>query len=235
MFENSTLVTTLLSVLLLGSYFFLVSTKTNYDQLDCKKYAKQRLVKPGNKVEGVLFVPDDPVKKVLLGLIYSERWYIKAAVYQLTDPDLFDALIDAHRRGVKIEIITDKSCLASKHEKITELRSYDIPVYVYGEKYYSIMHNKFWVFGQNLCNKKIIWSGSANATISGTTRNEENVLIDDRYDVVKLYDEKFDRLKKKIALMAKPKDRKISRINQPFFLRYLYDARSVLRPNWIFK
>ena len=117
MFENSTVVTTLLSALLLGSYFFLVSTKTNYDQLDCKKYAQLRLVKLGNRVEGVFFVPDDPVKKILLGLIYSERWYIKAALYQLTDPDIFDALIDAHRRGVKVEIITDKSCLISKYGK----------------------------------------------------------------------------------------------------------------------
>lgn len=234
MFENSTIATTLLSVFLLGSYFFLVSTKTNYDQLECKKYAKHRLVKSGNKVEGVFFVPDDPVKKILLGLIYTERWYIKAAVYQLTDPDLFDALIDAHRRGVKIEIITDKSCLASKHEKISELRSYEIPVYVYGEKFYSIMHNKFWVFGKNLCNKKIIWSGSANATISGTTRNEENVLVDDRADVVKLYDDKFDRLKKKISIMAKPSGKKNSSANQPY-LRYLYNMRYMLRPGWIFK
>lgn len=233
MFENSTIATALLSVLLLGSYFFLVSTQTNYDHHDCKKYAKQRLVKLGNKVEGVLFVPDDPVKKVLLGLIYSERWYIKAAVYQLTDADLFDALIDAHHRGVKIEIITDKSCLASKHEKITELRSYGIPVYVYGQKYYSIMHNKFWVFGRNLCNKKIIWSGSANATLSGTTRNEENVLIDDRFDVVKLYDEKFDRLKKKITPMAKPKI--VYRPQAHPYVRYLYELCSMLRPRWIFK
>jgi len=235
MFENSTMVTTLLSTLLLGSYFFLVFTKTNYDQLECKKYARHRLVKPGNKVEGVFFVPDDPVKKILLGLIYSEQWSIKAALYQLTDPDLFDALVDAHRRGVKIEIITDKSCLASKHEKITELRRYDIPVYVYGEKFYSIMHNKFWVFGKNLCNKRIIWSGSANATMSGTTRNEENVLVDDRLDMVKLYDEKFDRLKKKIAPLVKPTGRSVSRSCQSSYLRYLYDMRSLLRPSWIFK
>ena len=120
-------------------------------------------------------------------------------------------------------------------EKITELRNHDIPVYVYGEKFYSIMHNKFLVFGKNLGNKRIVWTGSANATISGTTRNEENVRVDDRFEIVKLYDEKFDRLKKKIGLVAKSNRKRASRSTQPSFLRYLYDLRSMLRPIWIFK
>jgi phosphatidylserine/phosphatidylglycerophosphate/cardiolipin synthase-like enzyme len=235
MFDNSTSLTTFLLFLLVGSYFFLVLTKTNYDEIECKRYAKQRLIKSGSKVEGVLFVPDDPVKKVLLGLIYSERSYIKAAVYQLTDPDLLDALLEAHRRGVKVEIITDKSCLSSKYEKITELRNNGIAVYIYGEKQYSIMHNKFWVFGRNLCNKKILLSGSANATTYGTTRNEENVFVSDQANVVTQYDEKFDRLKKKITVMAKPKPKQVWYKNQYPFLRYLYNLRLIVRPEWIFK
>lgn len=234
MLDNSTTVTTLFSLLLLVSYFFITSTKTNYEALGCMNYAKERLVHAGNRVEGVLFVPDDPVKRVLIGLIYHEKSFIKAALYQLTDPDLFKALLDAHKRGVTIEIITDKSCLASKYEKISELRKYNIPVYVFGETYFRIMHNKFWVFGKNLCNKTILWSGSANATISGTTRNEENVMIDDRPYVVKMFNEKFDRLKRKIGLMGSSKKRTVKPPQNPY-LNILYHIRSVLRPHRIFK
>jgi mitochondrial cardiolipin hydrolase len=209
MFDNSGVVTVSLTVFLLSSYLFLAATQTNYEVLECIKCAQERLVVSG-RIQGVLFVPDDPVKKILLGLIHAEKKSIKAAVYQLTDPDLVDALIDAHKRGVNIEVITDKSCLMSKYEGITKLKRQKIPVYVYGEKFYSIMHNKFWVFGKNLYNKALVWSGSANATKYGTTRNEENVFVDDRSTVVMMYSQKFDRLKKKIGLKvttSKPRPR----------------------------
>jgi phosphatidylserine/phosphatidylglycerophosphate/cardiolipin synthase-like enzyme len=234
MSDNSTIVTTVLSLLLITSYIFLIFTKTSYEALDCMNYAKERLVKSGNRVEGVFFVPDDPVKKILLGLIYHEKKCIKAAVYQLTDPELLKALIDAHKRGVKVEVITDKSCLNSKYEKITKLKKHGIKVWVY-EKHYSIMHNKFWVFGKNgLGNKPLLLNGSANPTKHGTTMNEENVQVIDRIDVIKLYNAKFDRLKQKIILMAMPKRQQL-KFPQNRNIRFLYGVISVVKRNGIIK
>lgn len=229
MFDNSIIITVSLVAFLLVSYLFLAATQANYEALECIKMAQERLVVSG-RVQGVLFVPDDPVKKVLLGLIHSEKKCIKAAVYQLTDPDLVNALLDAHRRGVKIEIITDKSCLQSRYEGISKLKKQKIAVYVYGEIFFSIMHNKFWIFGKNLCNRSIVWSGSANATKSGTTRNEENIFVDDRLAVVTTYNEKFDRLKNKIGLKeANSKPRPRPSYIKPLYGRFLKDLFSTIK------
>jgi phosphatidylserine/phosphatidylglycerophosphate/cardiolipin synthase-like enzyme len=231
MFDNSTLVTTSLSFLLFASYFFLISTKTNYEALDCMKYAKEQLIK-GNRVEGVFFVPDDPVKKLLIGLIYFEKKSIKAAVYQLTDPDIFNALLDARRRGVTVEIITDKSCLASKYEKVTKLRKHGAKVYVYG-KHFSLMHNKIWNFSVNILNKSLVMAGSANTTQGGLTRNEENVIVVDRREVVTAYREKFDRLKQKITTSMKP-TKDVSTDQPSRFSSLFYTLYSLFDIRWIF-
>lgn len=229
MVDNSSVLTTFLSLLLLLSYFFLVTAKTNYETQECIQCAKERLIQQNNKVGGVFFVPDHPVKKILLGLIYLEKKFIKASLYQLTDQQLLDALIDAHKRGIAVEIITDKSCLKSKYEKITELKKIGIKVYVY-QKYYSIMHHKFWVFGKNrLGNKPLAWYGSANATEHGLTRNQEYVTVDEKYHVVKAFLEKFDRLKQAIVLMNMPKHILTTPRARP-----LFDVRAI-RPGWFFK
>lgn len=217
---NSSAITTILSLLLFTSYFFLISTKASYESLECMNEAFSRLVHAGNRVEGIFFVPDDPVKKILLGLIYHEKYAIKAALYQLTDADILKALLDARNRGVIIEVITDKSCLQSKHEKISTLRRHGIKVYVY-DKAYSIMHNKIWIFGRNLCNKALLFSGSANATMTGTTRNEENVMVIDRPDVVRAYSQKFDQLRQKIISMKKQKRFEVSESPYEWFFQIL--------------
>lgn len=214
---NSQTLTTILSVLLSTSYCLLIFSKTTYESIECIQYARERLLHPGNRIEGVFFVPDDPVKKILIGLIYNEKSLIKAALYQLTDNEIVNALIDARKRGVMVEVITDKSCLLSKHEKISTLKRHGIAVYVYN-KAYSIMHNKIWVFGRNFYNRPLLLSGSANATMTGTTRNEENVIVTDRFDIVRIYNQKLDRLKHKIITMHKSRKKKGAKSSYEWFL-----------------
>lgn len=52
--------------------------------------------------------PDDGYSQ-LIGLIVNARSTIRITVYQLADPDVTRALIDAHRRGVQTRVILDKA------------------------------------------------------------------------------------------------------------------------------
>lgn len=219
--KHSTFVIVILSCLLVG-YFLLQAGQATYDTIDCMNCAKTHLIKPLYKIEGIFFVPDDPVKKILIGLIHFETRTIRAAVYQLTDPDIVNALIAARNRGVSIEIITDKSCLESKYEKITQLKKHGVKVFVY-KKHFSIMHNKIWHFSMNMFNRPLVMMGSANTTQGGLTRNEENVLVIDRITIVTAYKDKFDRLKAKIVTMnSKPK-----KDTYTSYTRLLYTIRAL--------
>ena len=54
-----------------------------------------------------LFSPHDNPEASLVGLIKKVKKSISAAVFSITNKQITDALIAAHRRGVKIEIITE--------------------------------------------------------------------------------------------------------------------------------
>jgi phosphatidylserine/phosphatidylglycerophosphate/cardiolipin synthase-like enzyme len=223
--------TTIISVLtfFIFSPPLLSKEKTNrYQQDQCIAYTQKKLIVPGKRVKQVFFVPDEDVKVLLIGLIHMSkpRTKIRIAVYQLTDKDIVEALIQAHHRNVAIEIIVDKSCTHSRYEKITALRKLRIPIHVYGGKYYSIMHNKFFVFDNTLSGRTIVFTGSANATIGGTTRNEENVWIVENKKITDQYKKKFDTLKVKISAMPKIQE---ERLTQRVYQSFMKELKSVIQ------
>lgn len=156
------------------------------------------------KVNAVFFVPDDAVKNLLLTLINHETQSISLAQYCLTDKDITLALLRAHARNVKIRIITDASCLRTKKEQVSFLRKNGIPVRVY-QKPFSIMHNKFYIFNHTIYGRQLVWSGSSNATMSGVSKNEENVFITDNRSVMNRYCTKFEKLWTQTKELTLPK------------------------------
>ncbi len=147
------------------------------------------------QVHRVLFVPEHPIKDVLLGLIISEKEAIIGAHYRLTDKDIIQALVDAKRRKVHVELILDQGCLTDKYQKIDLLKKAGIIIHVPKGSY--LMHNKLFLFQRNIYNKAIIWSGSANITGVGLKKNCENVLVWENPMDYKLYRQQFEQLKKR--------------------------------------
>ncbi len=167
----------------------------SYSSLESIQLSKQVLA--SKRIYHALFCHNDKVKQILLGLIHAEKSFIYAALYQITDRDIVDALITARKRGVRVDIITDKSCLQSPYTKVPQLRRNRIPVSVY-TKGSGIMHNKFFLFGRTIYNKRLLWTGSANATTGGTTRNQENVVVLENSKLFNQYLTYFKELRNKI-------------------------------------
>lgn len=149
-----------------------------------------------------LFSPEDDVQKILLELIGQEKEYILVAVFSFTDGAIAQALIDAKKRGVTVEVITDISCTRDKFTKIGYLKEHGVKVYVYNPKNLSIlnniMHHKFVLFGKNIENKPLLWTGSFNFTKSAQVNNQENILILDELPLIERYRKQFALLKEKI-------------------------------------
>lgn len=151
------------------------------------------------KLCSALFAPDHNLRAALRHLIKHEQEKISVAVFAFTDAPIARELVQAHKRGVKIELLTDPSCLRSQHQKIDLLAQAGIPIYVYKSELSkgpsSIMHNKFAVFAKSVQDKTILWTGSFNFTKSGSDFNQENVLVLDDAKIIKQYADQFERLK----------------------------------------
>lgn len=151
------------------------------------------------KLCSALFAPDHNLRAALRHLIKHEQERISVAVFAFTDAPIARELVQAHKRGVKIELMTDPSCLRSQHQKIDLLREVGIPIYVYKSELSkgpsSIMHNKFAIFSKSIQDKTILWTGSFNFTKSGSDFNQENVLVLDDAKIIKQYADQFEKLK----------------------------------------
>lgn len=153
------------------------------------------------------FSPDDDVRQKLITAIESERCSIYIAVFTLTDKRIAKALWHAYRRGVKIQILTDPTCIKDRFNKINYLSHKGIPVYVYniahnGPSVYSCMHHKFAIFGCNGENKRYVWTGSFNFTKSASDSNQENVVVIHKRATVDRFEQQFQKIKERSSRLT---------------------------------
>jgi len=143
----------------------------------------------------VLFSPDDRPTKHLIKHISEAKNRIYAAVYMLTDKAIALSLIEAKKRGVDVQIVTDQTSITSPYGKIVLLQKNGIKTSIFkfssnGSSYYNpLMHNKFAIIDN------IVWTGSFNWTISANNKNQENVLYTDEKEVCEKYLSHFEKLK----------------------------------------
>lgn len=148
----------------------------------------------------VLFSPTDKPTKRLLELIRASKKRIYAAVYMITDKTIADALIEAKiKRGVDVQIITDKITYESSFGKGKRLLEQGIPLFIYHSQPAKknaffpngpIMHHKFALFDDTK-----LWTGSFNWTASANRSNQENVVITDDLTVCTRFHNCFEQLK----------------------------------------
>jgi phosphatidylserine/phosphatidylglycerophosphate/cardiolipin synthase-like enzyme len=152
----------------------------------------------------VFFSPNDDIETKLIDKIKLAKKRVYAAIYMLTDKDVAQALVDAKKRGLDVQVITDISCFESRFGKMKLLEENGILVFVFKpngpkNKYQNeLMHNKFALIDNIFC------TGSYNWTISANKRNHENIMfVDDENTQQKeeemslqKYEKKFEELKK---------------------------------------
>lgn len=140
----------------------------------------------------VYFSPkDDPVQKGVIPLIQQTDKTIKIMMFYFTNKKIVAELINAHNRGVNIQIIVDYEPTAENYSAIDALREVGIPVKV--ENWKGKMHTKTAVFDDKVC---VI--GSTNWTSTAEYVNDENMLVIDNADIATQITNEFKRLWKAI-------------------------------------
>jgi phosphatidylserine/phosphatidylglycerophosphate/cardiolipin synthase-like enzyme len=145
------------------------------------------------KTQTALFSTEVNLKNVLIGYLDQEKEKVSIAIYLLTDKDIANAIARMHKRGVQVEIVTDKKASESIHSQIPFLEKMGIPVFLYSclKCAWSLMHHKFVLFfGQ-----KLVWNGSFNFTKTASVSNQENVVLMRNKKVFKQFENAFLQIK----------------------------------------
>lgn len=164
------------------------------------------LVDSDKHITKAYFSPDDDLKSILIDLISCEKKQILTAMYTITDKDIAEALVDAHKRGIKIECVVDRGYGADQFSKVPLLANNRLPIWVYQDsqanKNGSLMHNKFCVFKENILCKSILWTGSYNFTRRATLSNQENIVILDNEKLCDRFSKQFEIIKDRSLLIS---------------------------------
>lgn len=142
-------------------------------------------------VRGPYFSDRDRMADRIISAINHTRHSLDIAMYSLTQPDLAAAILAAHRRGVKVRIVTDEGQSLDRHSEIGYLKSAGVPIRL-SEGFRgqgSLMHNKFAVFDGNQ-----VETGSYNWTTSATSYNFENAIFIGDPKVSAQYEEEFQHI-----------------------------------------
>ncbi len=187
-----------------GKTHFIVGFDHNAYQTD-KKSSSENLFKnlfsDDGRIKRALFAPDDSIRQTLINLIEQEEDSLKIAIFAFTDQKVAEALIRASKRGINVEIITDPNTIHSPTSKITYLAKHGIQIYTYKPKKRSLlgdkMHDKFILFGKNILERPLLWTGSYNFTKAAGADNQENVIILDDQSLIIQFNNQYDRLKQR--------------------------------------
>jgi phosphatidylserine/phosphatidylglycerophosphate/cardiolipin synthase-like enzyme len=131
---------------------------------------------PEQKIE-LWFLPTagKPAFHRLMNLLYQAKTSIRLAMFNLTHPRLTDAIIDAHERGVTVQVILDHDQALEDSSSVAAYRKLleaDINVGLSNSD--GLLHYKMaWI------DENILVNGSANWTISAFKRNHDCFMVID--------------------------------------------------------
>ena len=144
------------------------------------------------------FAPGDACWRHLAGRITQARRTMDLCVFTITDDRVSNPILDAHRRGVRVRIVTDNEKAHDAGSDVHKFQAAGIPVKfddVHGPGVSGLsghMHHKFAIFdGTRLVN------GSYNWTRGAAEVNYENLVESSDPKLVAAFAAEFERLWKK--------------------------------------
>lgn len=142
----------------------------------------------GQATVEVAFSPDMGATDLVVKAIGEARKTLRVAAYSFTSKPIAQTLLDAHKRGIDVRVVVDKSQAKARYSSATFLANVGIPIRI--DYKYAIMHNKFIIVDD-----ANIELGSFNYTKAAEEKNAENAMVL-RNDppVVKQYDAEWERL-----------------------------------------
>ena len=143
---------------------------------------------PQPRYKDAFFFPNMANIKKMVGYINKAKKTLDLAIFSFTNDDLANAIIEAHKRGVAVRIITDDEAMKGKGADSQKCSDAGIPVRTDSEERFH-MHNKYMIV-----DSIFIVTGSFNWTFQAGKSNQENVVVVDGDYFIQKYNANFQEL-----------------------------------------
>ena len=128
----------------------------------------------------VYFSPNGGCTDAIVKALGDAKTSVLVQAYSFTSAPIAKALVDAHKRGVDVQVILDKSQRSEKYSSADFVAHAGIPTYI--DAKHKIAHNKIMVI-----DGQVVITGSFNFTKSAESENAENLLIINSTDLAVKY------------------------------------------------
>ncbi len=118
----------------------------------------------------VCFTPGENCTETIVKVLGQSRTSVLMQAYSFTSAPVAKALVEAHKRGVHVESILDRSNKRQKYSSADFISRAGIPTYI--DSQHAIAHNKVMVIDE-----EIVITGSFNFTKAAEEKNAENLLV----------------------------------------------------------
>jgi phosphatidylserine/phosphatidylglycerophosphate/cardiolipin synthase-like enzyme len=136
----------------------------------------------------VHFSPRGGCTEAIISALNQAKKTILIQAYSFTSEQIAKALTNAHKRGVKIQVILDKSQHTEKYSGATFLANTGITVLI--DSKHAKAHNKVMIIDEEL-----VITGSFNFTKAAEQSNAENLLLIRDGRLAEIYTKNFDQHK----------------------------------------
>ena len=151
-----------------------LARKSSMERLVDKGYASLTAensvkVQSGGELE-VAFSPNGGATDLVIKVIQSAKSSVRVLAYSFTSAPIAQALVEAHKRGVDVQVVLDKSQKSAKYTSATFVANAGIPIRI--DSRHAIAHNKVVIVDGHT-----VQQGSFNYTKAAEQSNGENVLV----------------------------------------------------------
>lgn len=136
----------------------------------------------------VFFSPRGGCTEAVVNAVSQAETEILVQAYSFTSAPIAKALVEAHKRGVHVEIILDRSQRKERYSSADFTAHAGIPTYI--DAVHAIAHNKVMII-----DKSTVITGSFNFTKAAEEKNAENLLVLRSKELARGYIENWERHK----------------------------------------
>lgn len=123
----------------------------------------------------VAFTPGDDAAGLVIAAVRKARRQVLVQTYSFTHPDIAQALVDAKRRGVDVQVIADPRQMETiATSRVEWLAEQGVALWIDGE--HAAAHNKVMIIDNGFADA-VLLTGSFNFTQAAQYRNAENLLL----------------------------------------------------------
>ena len=136
----------------------------------------------------VYFSPNGGCTEAIINEISHAKSEILIQAYSFTSVPIAKALVSAHKKGINVEIILDKSNKSKKYSAGDFTAHMGVTTYI--DSKHAIAHNKIIII-----DKETVITGSFNFTKAAEERNAENLLIIRNNKLAEIYIDNWNKHK----------------------------------------